>query len=111
MTNSEATAQVTFSHGSQQVYNFRCTDGTEGELLEILSGSGLGTAALGLTVVGMQLQCENEFEYLSIKDELGVIIYSTGGSGSETFQSSNQTVPGGRAIKLNYTLNVLTAAS
>lgn len=110
MTTSQATVNVNFSNGSSQIYALDATDGTEGELLELISGNGIGSAAQGLTVVGLQAFCENQLEYVVLIDEVGVQQYSGGGCNSEAVQSEMQMVPN-RTIGLNWTLKVLTAAS
>lgn len=112
MTTSEITAQCTFTNGQQMVYNVDSTDGsTEQELLELISGSGIGTASQGLVLSSMQIQCENQVEYVVLLDELGQIQFSTGGCDAESIPPATQTVPGGRAIMLNYALKCITSAS
>ena len=55
MTNSQATANVYFSNSTSQVYTLDAIDGTEGALLELVSGSEVGTAAQGLSIVGISV--------------------------------------------------------
>ena len=110
MTNSQATALITFNNGSQQVYNLDATDGTEGAMTELISGSEIGTAAQGLAAVNVQIQCENQCEYVTLLDELGTIQWSLGGCDGESLQPGLSSVPA-VVIGLNYSLKVLTAAS
>jgi hypothetical protein len=111
MTNSQATANVYFSNSTSQVYTLDATDGTEGALLELVSGSEVGTAAQGLSIVGISVSCENQVEYVSLLDNLGVIIWSVGGCRPEAAQQSAMTALPPRRIGLNWSLKVLTAAS
>ena len=111
MTNTEMTVMIYFSNGSSQVYNLDATDGTEGALLEIVSGGEIGTAAQGLTPVSIVATCENQCEYVSLVDNLGVVQWSTGGCRPEAGQQAEvQAVPP-RVIGLNWSLKCLTAAS
>ena len=110
MTNSQTTAQIYFTNGTSQIYTLDATDGTEGELLELISGSGIGTAAQGLSVDGLSVSCENQVEYLSIEDNLGTVIFSTGGCAGESQQAVAYSIPP-RTIGLNFSINVLTAAT
>ena len=111
MTNSEATANVYFSNGTSQVYNLDATDDTEGALLEIISGSEIGTAGQGLSVVGLSVSGENQIEYVSLVDNLGVIVWSVGGCNNEAGQQAQISTVPARIIGLNWSLKVLTAAA
>lgn len=111
MTNSEATAQVYFSNGSSQLYNLDATDGTEGELLELVSGSGIGTAAQGMTVIGVTVSGENQIEYIVLLDELGTMQFSSGGTQPEAGSQPMFSQIPPRTIGLNWALKVLTAAA
>jgi len=111
MTNSETTAQVYFSNGSSQIYNLDATDATEGELLELVSGAGIGTAAQSLTVVGLTVSCENQVEYIVLLDELGTMQFSSGGCRPEAGSQPHFSPIPSRTIGLNWALKVLTAAS
>lgn len=110
MTVSEATAQVYFSNGQSQIYALDATDGTQGELLELISGSGIGTAAQGLTISGITISGENQIEYVVLLDELGTMQMSAGGCRLESQQPQFSLVPQ-RTIGLNWALKVLTAAT
>jgi len=110
MSVSQATVMVQFSNGSSQVYLLDATDGTEGALLELVSGGEIGTAAQNMVPVGITATCENQFEYVTLLDELSVMQWTTGGCNSEAVQGMPQEVPP-RTIGLNWSLKVLTAAS
>ena len=111
MTNSEATAQVYFSNGSSQVYNVDATDGTATELLELVSGAGIGTAANTLTVIGLTVSSENQVEYIELLNELGVVVLSSGGCRPVAGSQPQFSLVPPRTIGPNWALKVLTAAS
>jgi hypothetical protein len=110
MSVSQATVNVYFSNGTSQVYTLDATDGTEGALLELVSGGEIGTAAQNMVPVAIQATCENQFEYVTLLDELAVMQWTSGGCNSEAVQGMPQEVPP-RTVGLNWSLKVLTAAS
>jgi len=110
MSLSTATVNVQFSDGTSQVYTLDATDGTEGALLELISGGEIGTAAQNMTPIGIQVFGENQIEYVTLLDELSVMQWTTGGCNSESVQAGPQDVPP-RSIGLNWSLKVLTAAT
>ena len=92
------------------MYILDATDGSEGAVLELVSGGEIGTAAQNMTPISIQAFCENQLEYVTLLDELSVMQWTTGGCNSEVVQAGHQTVPP-RQIGLNWSLKVLTAAS
>jgi hypothetical protein len=92
------------------VYTLDATDGTEGALLELISGGEIGTAAQNLVPTQIQVFGENQIEYVTLLDELAVMQWSTGGCNSESVQAGPQDIPP-RTIGLNWSLKVLTAAT
>jgi len=110
MTVSQATCEVHFSDGKSQIYTLDATDGTEGALLELISGNEIGSAAQGLTVTAVLVNGENQIEYVTLLNEVAVMMFSVGGCASETLQPALSQVPGTK-IGLNYSLKVLTNAS
>jgi len=111
MTTSTATANVQLSNGTSQVYVLDATDGTEGALLELISGSEIGTAAQGFSITGLSVSGENQIEYVSLVDNLGVIVWSVGGCRPEAAQQAGMSMVPPRTIGLNWSLKVLTNAS
>lgn len=101
---------VTFANAASQVYTLDATDGTEGALLELISGGEIGTAAQNLVPTQIQVFGENQIEYVTLLDELSVMQWSTGGCNSESVQAGAQDIPP-RTIGLNWSLKVLTAAT
>jgi len=110
MSLSNATVNVTFADGTSQVYTLDSTDGTEGSLLELISGGEIGTAAQNMVPIAIQVVGENQIEYVTLLDELSVMQWTTGGCNSESIQAGQQDVPP-RKVGLNWSLKVLTAAS
>ena len=110
MSVSQATVNVTFSDGTSQVYTLDATDGTEGALLELISGGEIGTAAQNMVPVSIQVIGENQIEYVTLLNELSVMQWTTGGCNSEAVQAGSQEMPP-RQVGLNWSLKVLTAAS
>jgi hypothetical protein len=111
MTVSQASISVYFSNGMSQAYNLDATDGTEGAVLELVSGGEIGTAALGMTTVKIIASCENQLEYVSLVDNLGIIRWSTGGCKPEASQQPKIQQVSAHTIGLNWSLKVLTNAS
>ena len=110
MSLSMTTIQITFTNGSQQVYQLDVTDGVNGgELLELVSGNGLGTAATGLTPKGLIASCENTLSYWAVVDNLGVYRYTGGGINPESMMPEEQRVPAS-TIGLNWQLQAFTLA-
>jgi len=107
---SQATVNIQFAGGSSQVYTLDATDGTEGALLELISGGEIGTAAQNMVPVSIQVFGENQIEYVTLLDELAVMQWTTGGCNSEAVQAGPQEVPS-RKVGLNWSLKVLTAAT
>lgn len=110
MTTSQATVEVHFSNGQSQLYTLDATDGTEGALTELISGNEIGSAAQGLSPVSVMVQCENQVEYVTLLNEVAVMMWSVGGCDGESLQPQTSQVPP-VAIGLNYSLKVLTAAT
>jgi hypothetical protein len=110
MSVSQATIQVYFTDGSSQVYTLDATDGSEGAVLELISGGEIGTAAQNMVPTCIQAVCENQLEYVTLLDELSVMQWTTGGCNSEAVQGGLQFVPA-RTVGLNWSLKVLTSAS
>ena len=110
MSVSQATVNIQFGDGTSQVYQLDATDGTEGALLELISGGEIGTAAQNMTPVAIQVFGENQIEYVTLLDELAVMQWTTGGCNSEAVQAGPQEVPP-RKVGLNWSLKVLTAAT
>jgi len=109
MSVSQVTINVGFSNGTSQVYTLDATDGTEGAVLELISGGEIGTAAQNMVPTSIQAFCENQLEYVTLLDELAVMQWTTGGCKSEDLPAGAQTLPP-RQIGLNWSLKVLTAA-
>jgi len=110
MSVSQGTCNIQFADGTSQVYTLDATDGTEGALLELISGGEIGTAAQNMTPVSIQVFGENQIEYVTLLDELSVMQWTTGGCNSEAVQAGPQDVPP-RKVGLNWSLKVLTAAT